>query len=440
MLDPVGSFSMQMPDPVKKKLFVQSPPSTLLTTKRKQDVRSHSTAQDRKKLFVGMAPKSAYEEDYRSVFTPFGSITDIYVIRDRNGFSKGCAFVKYELVKDARNAIEALHDKYIMPGGFRTLVVSVADERRSPQASTGHEMGGGSGECVRAPAQSLFLMDGDGGGHGDGTARMRERMAPDSHVSCVGGPQAAARALSAATASIPVLPDMQQLFCGGNPPQGTYVFYPHVPPSSSTTASRSQYLKHAEDMDAGGSFSPQIFTVGLSGRVECHNQCNAQSTTATNVSLAAGVVAAQSKHVQDYENELREDEHGAGGGGGLAARDLGVIGPDEKSRRWAKQAVGPTGANLFVYYLPGSLSDADLATAFAPFGELLSAKVYYDRDTGESKGFGATCTVYHRVLNMSRPDVWTWFAATKVLIVVVCVGFFRDVICRRRKIGRRPIT
>ncbi|CAN0508452.1 unnamed protein product, partial [Scytosiphon promiscuus] len=46
------------------------------------------------------------------------------------------------------------------------------------------------------------------------------------------------------------------------------------------------------------------------------------------------------------------------------------------------------GANLFVYYLPGSLTDDDLASAFAPFGEVLSAKVYYDRDTGESKGFG----------------------------------------------------
>lgn len=49
---------------------------------------------------------------------------------------------------------------------------------------------------------------------------------------------------------------------------------------------------------------------------------------------------------------------------------------------------GPAGANLFVYHLPHDLTDADLATAFNPFGNVISAKVYVDKYTGESKGFG----------------------------------------------------
>lgn len=49
---------------------------------------------------------------------------------------------------------------------------------------------------------------------------------------------------------------------------------------------------------------------------------------------------------------------------------------------------GPAGANLFVYHLPHDLTDADLATAFNPFGNVVSAKVYVDKYTGESKGFG----------------------------------------------------
>jgi len=49
---------------------------------------------------------------------------------------------------------------------------------------------------------------------------------------------------------------------------------------------------------------------------------------------------------------------------------------------------GPAGANLFVYHLPHDLTDADLATAFNPFGNVISAKVYVDRYSGESKGFG----------------------------------------------------
>lgn len=51
---------------------------------------------------------------------------------------------------------------------------------------------------------------------------------------------------------------------------------------------------------------------------------------------------------------------------------------------------GPPGANLFIYHLPQDLTDADLATLFGAnsFGNVISAKVYVDKRTGESKGFG----------------------------------------------------
>jgi len=54
----------------------------------------------------------------------------------------------------------------------------------------------------------------------------------------------------------------------------------------------------------------------------------------------------------------------------------------------SRPAEGPSGANLFIYHLPRDLTDADLATLFASFGNVISAKVFVDKKTAESKGFG----------------------------------------------------
>ena len=44
--------------------------------------------------------------------------------------------------------------------------------------------------------------------------------------------------------------------------------------------------------------------------------------------------------------------------------------------------------NLYVGNLPYSTSSSDLETLFAEYGEVVSAHVITDRDTGRSRGFG----------------------------------------------------
>ena len=56
--------------------------------------------------------------------------------------------------------------------------------------------------------------------------------------------------------------------------------------------------------------------------------------------------------------------------------------------------VGPTGANVFVRHLPKDFTDEDLATLFTPFGNIVSATVFVDMETSNSRGFGQNYDFY----------------------------------------------
>jgi RNA recognition motif-containing protein len=44
--------------------------------------------------------------------------------------------------------------------------------------------------------------------------------------------------------------------------------------------------------------------------------------------------------------------------------------------------------NIYVGNLPFRMSDQDLTELFAEYGEVVSARIIKDRETGRSKGFG----------------------------------------------------
>lgn len=49
---------------------------------------------------------------------------------------------------------------------------------------------------------------------------------------------------------------------------------------------------------------------------------------------------------------------------------------------------GPPGCNLFVFHIPNDMTNQDLFNYFGPYGNVISARIMVEKETGRSRGFG----------------------------------------------------
>ena len=120
-----------------------------------------------KKLYVGNLPFTATEEDLRNAFSPFGEVTSVSIITDREtGRPRGFAFVEME---NADAAIAELNGKDL---GGRTLTVNEARERTSGGGGGG---GGGGFRGGRSGGGGGGGYRGGNGGGGGGGGYGRDR-------------------------------------------------------------------------------------------------------------------------------------------------------------------------------------------------------------------------------------------------------------------------
>uniref|UniRef100_A0A7N6FIG4 RRM domain-containing protein n=1 Tax=Anabas testudineus TaxID=64144 RepID=A0A7N6FIG4_ANATE len=297
---------------------------------------SEGRGEDRK-LFVGMLGKQQSEDDVRRLFETFGQIEECTVLRGPDGASKGCAFVKFSSHAEAQAAINSLHGGQTMPGASSSLVVKFADTDKERTLRRMHQMAGQLG--IFSPMTIQF------GAYGAYSHAMMQQQA----------------ALMAATQGSYLNPmaaiaaaQMQQMAAFNvnglvatpmTPSSGT-----STPPGISATA------------------VPSIATpIGVNGFSALPPQSNGQPTSEP-----------------IYTNGI----HPYPAAYPAAYAPISQAFPQQPTIIPQQQREGPEGCNLFIYHLPQEFGDAELMQMFLPFGNVISAKVFVDRATNQSKCFG----------------------------------------------------
>jgi len=302
------------------------------------------------KLFVGMTSRNADESAIRELFAPFGEIREIYIIRNADGSNKGCAFLKFQHRESALSAIEVLNDKIVMEGATRPLIVKFADTKAQRRARTGV----GPGRIGMPPTghPNPYYMP-----HSN-PAMLYQHYQQHGHQVPIPVPSALGGQYQQGAYS-------QYPAAAGTPPHGYMYQHMQAPPPSpyGYPTAYGSTSSHGSDSPIPGDTTPPQQTLPNVGHTQTASSLQSRQQ--------APVLQAYAASNQRQDGTIVIPA-AANAGGGMAPR------PRE----------GPSGANLFIYHLPHDLTDADLATAFNPFGNVISAKVYVDKFTGESKGFG----------------------------------------------------
>src|SRR5690348_18361780 len=99
-----------------------------------------------KNLFVGNMNFQTTESDLRVLFEPFGQVTRIHIVNDREtGQPRGFAFVEMAKDEDAAKAMSELNGKEVAGRALRVNEATPKPERGGPRGGFGPRGSGGRG-------------------------------------------------------------------------------------------------------------------------------------------------------------------------------------------------------------------------------------------------------------------------------------------------------
>uniref|UniRef100_A0A7I4XXN5 RNA recognition motif domain containing protein n=1 Tax=Haemonchus contortus TaxID=6289 RepID=A0A7I4XXN5_HAECO len=306
---------------------------------------------DDKKLFVGMLSKHQSEDEVRALFAPFGVLEEVTVLRGADGASKGCAFVKFKNALDAQMAITALHGSQTMAGASSSLVVKYADTEKERQVRRMQQM------AAQMGLLNPVLVNQVGAQYSAAYQQILQQQALAN---------AAAAQTSAAYMPLVQHPALMQM-------PGTAPLLTQQGLTQIGLAAGSQMIP---GMQAQHHFQALQALAAQQQHMQAEFQCSPPSSTNGDAAFAiqngAYPIISMEQHNNVALQQLAQLHQ--------QAAVMPLVTP--------KEVLGPEGCNLFIYHLPQEFGDAELIQMFAPFGNVISAKVFVDRATNQSKCFG----------------------------------------------------
>ncbi|XP_076467106.1 CUGBP Elav-like family member 2 isoform X9 [Babylonia areolata] len=343
------------------------------------------------KMFVGQIPKNMDENDLQKMFEDYGPVYHLNVLRDKNtGQSKGCCFVTFYTRKAALDAQNALHNVKTMPMMHHPIQMKPADsekrngdlnveERKLFVGMLSKKLNENDVRMMFAPFGTIedctVLRDATSTSKGCAFVTFASRVCA---MNAIKGMHHSQTMEGCSSPLVVKIADTQKEKEQKKMQQVASNLFMQM---SNLGALGPQYLAFLQQAAAAGNMGSGNFNMG--------NMGNALNAVGVQQLLAAAAAAGNNPAAMNaMGGQNMPFNSGPNSASASFPNAFNTQAQMQQNAAAAKQSEGPDGANLFIYHLPQEFGDQDLMQMFMPFGNVVSAKVFIDKQTNLSKCFG----------------------------------------------------
>ncbi|XP_017882645.1 CUGBP Elav-like family member 2 isoform X10 [Ceratina calcarata] len=357
-----------------------------------------------------MLSKKFTENDVRNMFSVYGTIEECSVLRDSTGKSKACAFVTFASKQYAINAIKALHHSQTMEGCSSPLVVKFADTQKEKDQKRMQQLQSNLWNITGVNMAPHYLTNDTTPALAPASLQLLQQLQATTSAATPVAAGAGANALSnvqhqlllqqhlglgAATpahATAPAVPSPPEINPANLQGLATLASLSNTAANAGVSPMSMQNLVTLAAM-TGGNSNLQVSPNTLSGLANSTAGSTGGSLSPVTSLALNSLTGTPLNGLQDslsnaYSSLQQYAGFPASSAFTAAAAAAAAAAQKAKFTNTDKQIEGPEGCNLFIYHLPQEFSDTDLVSTFLPFGNVISAKVFIDKQTQLSKCFG----------------------------------------------------